>query len=138
MAASFSFAYLSFINGRNLSFSTLASRLWGKDQIQTSSKLCCFFLPRLRIRIRIDPHLFGKLDPHPHYSESWMRIRIRIAGKSRFRILIKLRRWIKIGIKGMRIRSLAFYPFLFHARYHSLKLNIHTLFKTTTPCNLMQ
>jgi hypothetical protein len=27
------------------------------------------FSPRIRIRIRLDPHFFGKLDPDPHYSE---------------------------------------------------------------------
>jgi hypothetical protein len=31
-----------------------------------------------RILIRMDPHSFSKLDPDPHYFQSWIRIRIHL------------------------------------------------------------
>jgi hypothetical protein len=50
---------------------------------------------RIRIRIRMDPHQFGNLDPHPdphlHQIKIWIRIRIRIC--------IKLISWIRIRIR---------------------------------------
>jgi hypothetical protein len=40
-----------------------------------------------------DPHYFGKLDPDPHLSESWIRIRIRIKVKIQNFYRLKVEPW---------------------------------------------
>jgi hypothetical protein len=54
------------------------------------------FTAVLKIRIRMDPHQSYKLDPCPHLSDNWIRIRIKVI--SWIRIRIKVISWIRIQI----------------------------------------
>ncbi len=46
-----------------------------------------------------DPDHFGKLDPDPYQSGSWIRIRIKVKRRIQIRIRIKVKRGIQIRIR---------------------------------------